>query len=308
MRDRPKDVPLDLLHLLNLVVELGSMTKAGESVGVTQEDISQKMDDLQERYKTPLFEPGIRDGAKPSEAGVELNNYGQRVIEQSHRIERRLEELGSYAIPKLRIGYSRTHVELVAATAVAVRELPEFKEAVFIAEELEPRKAIERLKLHVIDLALVHVGPTDYKGISFQPAGNTPLEVIFQIGNEKLNSCSKVDPIRLRTIPLALFESGPVRDQVNKLLGKKRPPIVLQSNSRSMLLEFVSKDRTAATILAGHLAPRMKNALNVKALPFVENSVQETKFLWAEDREPKAVAKAFMQAAHELRSRSESET
>src|SRR4051794_9287196 len=133
MRDRPKSVPLDLLHVLNLVVKLGSMTKAGESIGVSQEDISQKMEELKALYSAQLFEPGTRDGSKPSEAGIELNTYGQRVIARSYRIERRLEELGSYGIPRLRIGYSRTHVELVAATSVAVRELPEFKDAVFIA-------------------------------------------------------------------------------------------------------------------------------------------------------------------------------
>jgi DNA-binding transcriptional LysR family regulator len=102
-------VPFDLfeLHLLHLVAEHGSFTKAGKLAGLTQSAITRQIQGMERRIGFPLLERTTRR--------VSVTPVGDRLLEETRHILgdiesslRRLHEEFSNAPKEVRVGVSKT--------------------------------------------------------------------------------------------------------------------------------------------------------------------------------------------------------
>ena len=84
-----KNFPTDLLRTFVTVIDLDSLTRAGEVVGRTQSAVSLQLKRLQELAGSPLFERDNAGGAL-TEAGQTLANYARRILALNDELATRL--------------------------------------------------------------------------------------------------------------------------------------------------------------------------------------------------------------------------
>ena len=104
-----KTAPFDLykLSLFQLVVELGSFTKAGKRVGLTQSAMTRQIQVMEMRLGVPLLERTTRR-VQPTGAGRFLLEQSGRILgEVSHSIQR-LKEDFTLAPKQVRVGVARS--------------------------------------------------------------------------------------------------------------------------------------------------------------------------------------------------------
>jgi DNA-binding transcriptional LysR family regulator len=92
-------------HLAQLaaVVDLGSVTRAAEMLGVSQPAISRVLTSLEKRLGEPLFEPGRRP-LRPTLLGETLALHGRQILEASRQATEALRSLRSGSSGTVKVG------------------------------------------------------------------------------------------------------------------------------------------------------------------------------------------------------------
>ena len=185
-------------------VELGSLTKAAQSLGSTQSRISHILNDLEEEYGFRLMHR--------SRGGIELTEAGQLLLPKMNAIVQKAQEL-SECVSEIRSADAGT-VRLGVFTSVAVHWLPGMIRAFQAAH---PRAQLEMrsgdyhdvdqwLREGRIDLGFITLpGPAGMRTI---PLAEDPLVAILPKGH-RLAALSQIPIEELREDPfISLLQSS----------------------------------------------------------------------------------------------------
>ena len=185
-------------------VELGSLTKAAQSLGSTQSRISHILNDLEEEYGFRLMHR--------SRGGIELTEAGQLLLPKMNAIVQKAKEL-SECVSEIRSADAGT-VRLGVFTSVAVHWLPGMIRAFQAAH---PRAQLEMrsgdyhdvdqwLREGSIDLGFITLpGPAGMRTI---PLAEDPLVAILPKGH-RLAALSQIPIEELREDPfISLLQSS----------------------------------------------------------------------------------------------------
>ena len=185
-------------------VELGSLTKAAQSLGSTQSRISHILNDLEEEYGFRLMHR--------SRGGIELTEAGQLLLPKMNAIVQKAQEL-SECVSEIRSADAGT-VRLGVFTSVAVHWLPGMIRAFQAAH---PRAQLEMrsgdyhdvdqwLREGSIDLGFITLpGPAGMRTI---PLAEDPLVAILPKGH-RLAALSQIPIEELREDPfISLLQSS----------------------------------------------------------------------------------------------------
>jgi DNA-binding transcriptional LysR family regulator len=96
-------VHLHQLAYLREVVRTGSLSRAAESLHVSQPALSQALGELERRLGTPLFERTGR-GRRPTAAGEEAIRFAEETLALAEEFRRRLDALHAGETGRLRVG------------------------------------------------------------------------------------------------------------------------------------------------------------------------------------------------------------
>lgn len=185
-------------------VELGSLTKAAQSLGSTQSRISHILNDLEEEYGFRLMHR--------SRGGIELTEAGQLLLPKMNAIVQKAQEL-SECVSEIRSADAGT-VRLGVFTSVAVHWLPGMIRAFQAAHprvQLEMRSGDyhdvdQWLREGSIDLGFITLpGPAGMRTI---PLAEDPLVAILPKGH-RLAALSQIPIEELREDPfISLLQSS----------------------------------------------------------------------------------------------------
>ena len=185
-------------------VELGSLTKAAQSLGSTQSRISHILNDLEEEYGFRLMHR--------SRGGIELTEAGQLLLPKMNAIVQKAQEL-SECVSEIRSADAGT-VRLGVFTSVAVHWLPGMIRAFQSAHpraQLEMRSGdyhdVEQwLREGSVDLGFITLpGPAGMRTI---PLAEDPLVAILPKGH-RLAALSQIPIEELREDPfISLLQSS----------------------------------------------------------------------------------------------------
>ena len=151
---RMRNIPTSILRALVAVVDLGSYTKAGQSLGVTQPAVSAQLKQLQELIGGELFDK--------STSGVNVTELGKVVVNEARRllaINDRLLQLGAHRSSKqVRIGFPADfgQTPLVAVLTEHRRRWPNQR---FAVRNDNSDSLLRSLRLGELDLVVAFTEP-----------------------------------------------------------------------------------------------------------------------------------------------------
>jgi DNA-binding transcriptional LysR family regulator len=153
---------LELRHLRSFVavIDMGSFTRAAQSLGVSQSTVSEALAALERTLGTPVFRKGGK-GPLLTEAGEALVPFARRILALSTEAVTELarvsatvhgalvvsavESLSAYVLPAhlaaLRVRWPNAHLEVISASCVQIREnVLNGKSDLGLVLEASPRK------------------------------------------------------------------------------------------------------------------------------------------------------------------------
>lgn len=274
-----------------------SFTDAAEALGVSQPAVSRRILALEERLGQELFIRG-RDGNSLTPAGRMLLRHARQALANVEEAEAELARLrtGQPATETLRVGYSPSHVTMVASALAVIGDRPGL--TVF-TEEMDAAELEERLlgrgkrAGEPLDIGLAYV-KRPRAGLRDETVRELPLALIVNREHPLAREGRPVSVAALLNERLALpTRKLHIRATINQYFGKQRPRnVVLEANAVATLLA-AARVGFAATILPG-LRP---DGFVVRPLPRAPR--QTTSLLWRADVELSDVARAFAKAVRD---------
>ena len=270
-------------------VELGSLTKAAETLGSTQSRISHVLKDLEQEFGFSLLKRG-RGGIQLTQAGQLLLPMMQTVLEQNKKLLELAAEIRSADTGTVRIG---------AFTSVAVHWLPGM---IRMFQEQHPKVEIQMLngdyhdmeqwlKTGEIDLGFVSLPAPD--GVSTIALAEDPLMVILPKGHRlAATDCIPVED--LSHDPFISLRQSSAQD-IHRALDDAgiRPNIKYTTRDDYAILAMVEQGLGISIVPQLLIRGRTQN-LEVRPL---SPSASRTIALAIPEGELSAVAEAFIRTA-----------
>lgn len=196
------------IQQLKIIIELSqqrTLVEIAHRLELTQPTVSFHIKKLEEELGVPLVEKQSRN-LKMTKACLELVPYARQILELLEEAKRRVIEVNGLSQPKLRIGASHTP---------ATYFLPPFiKQFQKLHPELEvqvrvnqTQTAIEMLRHHQLDLAIISLPDFTIEGLNLHPLVEDRLLLVFAPEN-RLSSLEKISVEELGRETFLLHESG----------------------------------------------------------------------------------------------------
>ena len=178
------------------VADLGSFSRAAESLSVAQSALSRHVADLEVELKQKLFNRTGR-GVTLNEAGKRLYTHGRGILEQASRAKQDLLQRDNVPMGKVILGLPFSVGRIFSAHFVQsfARSFPE---ATLSVVEASSRHILEWLAAGRIDIGLVF-NPTETPGIKTQLLVEDELCLMTARKNRK--SAKKSGVVHLRDLP-----------------------------------------------------------------------------------------------------------
>ncbi len=256
-----------------VVAESMSISRAAESLHVTQPAISMQLRQLEEALGSPLLQRAGR-GIALTDAGVDLLDYARRVVFQLTELDNVMAE---------RRGAYRGRIELAIITTAKYfmpKLLMRFRKKfpkIEIGLRVHNREAIlQLLSRNEVDLIVMGRVPDELECIA-APFATNPLGIV-SAPDHPMSRRRNIDLRTLKDEDFVARETGSgTRRSMEKLFAKHRvkPRIVMEIPSNETIkqavmagmgLSFLSLRTTRQEIAAGHLA-----LLDVEGLPLVRH-------------------------------------
>ncbi|MGH2750572.1 MAG: LysR family transcriptional regulator [Actinomycetota bacterium] len=166
------------LHVLEAVVDAGSVTAAADALGYTPSAVSQSIAALERETKTALFEKAGR-GIRPTQAGLLLAEHAHAVATQLRDAQEALEALRAGQAGRLRLAAFAT-----AGAALVPRALAHFREAhpgvKLDLDMAETDEALAQLRSGHIDLAVIaHHSAADGNDLVYTHLLDDPYQIVL---------------------------------------------------------------------------------------------------------------------------------
>ncbi|MBX0329557.1 LysR family transcriptional regulator [Oscillochloris sp. ZM17-4] len=166
---------MHLVRIFATVVDLGSFTRAAESLSISQSAASRDVQELERQLGMPLLERRAR-GVTPTEAGALLAAHARRIFD--------IERLAEESLAALR-GLQRGRLAIGASSTIGIYMLPPLLGAFgrrYPGIELfldigNTQQIVERIIDHRLDVAFLE-GPAEAHGLDILPWREDELVVI----------------------------------------------------------------------------------------------------------------------------------
>lgn len=192
------------IEAFRAVIETGSMTQAGEVLGVTQPAISRLIRDLEEEYELQLF---VRHAGRveATKDAIALHVEAERCYGELQQMVRFATDLGAFRRKRLRVastvGHSYFFLPEVIKTFHA--RCPDVTISLFSGSSPEVVEKIEKGRCD-IGLALL---PLDVHGVVIKEMPETKLVCVMP-RNHPLGALETVTPKDLEEVPLLLISES----------------------------------------------------------------------------------------------------
>lgn len=273
---------MDLNHLTTFctVVEAGSISKAAKELYVTQPAISQKIQELEEHYKTQLLDRTNR-GIQPTEIGLYVYSEAQKIQAMMANIKREIEARHNPA-EELLLGASTTigNFALPCTMFVFREKFPDYQVNTEIGNATE---IIEKLISRRVEIGIVE-GPIgkDWKDrlasedIQCRAVAQTRM-ILATSSNSSFSELKTINPEELAEMPLLIREKGSgIRATIEQTLGQKGIKLnsfkhLYELNTTSAIISAVSSGMGATILPTMTLRKEMRHRI---LKPIRVNNVQ----------------------------------
>jgi len=273
---------MDLNHLTTFctVVEAGSISKAAKELYVTQPAISQKIQELEEHYKTQLLDRTNR-GIQPTEIGLYVYSEAQKIQAMMANIKREIEARHNPA-EELLLGASTTigNFALPCTMFVFREKFPDYQVNTEIGNATE---IIEKLISRRVEIGIVE-GPIgkDWKDrlasedIQCRAVAQTRM-ILATSSKSSFSELKTINPEELAEMPLLIREKGSgIRATIDQTLGQKGIKLnsfkhLHELNTTSAIISAVSSGMGATILPTMTLRKEMRHRI---LKPIRVNNVQ----------------------------------
>jgi DNA-binding transcriptional LysR family regulator len=286
-------VDADDLRIVEAVAKAGSMNRAAAQLNMVQSNVTARIRILEEELGVQLFVRHSR-GVEPSEAGLRLLSYGEKIREMFQQAITAVKEDGT---PKgnLRIGTLEIPAGLPLPTFVAqyAQEYPKVELAIVTGTTAS---LIDQVAEHELDGAFVAV-PVHHQELIEEALFLEDLALVSPLSIRSFDDLAKVENIKA----IVFREGCSYRQRLGSILDG------LGIHYRVM--EFASLDAIVTSITAGvgitllpkTLAERLwtDQSVIVHELPVDQARVQ-TVFVRRHDRYPTSALDAFLRMSRQI--------
>jgi DNA-binding transcriptional LysR family regulator len=209
------------LRIFLAVAEERSFSRAAAKVHLTQPAVSQSVRRLEADLGEQLFDRSSKNG-KLTDAGVMLQNYGQRLIRLAEETESAMRELRDLRRGRVLIGANEAAVHTLLPLIGRFRER-------------HPQIAIDVRRVHARQIAVeVQQGSLDFGALTFRPSETGLLEVV--VGSDELvllvhpaHPLARRRQVTMEEVAreavVAHNDPSPARDRVLRLFEQRRIPL-----------------------------------------------------------------------------------
>jgi LysR family cyn operon transcriptional activator len=241
------------IRYLTAVVDHGSFTRAAQALHVSQPALSQQIRELEDRLGAQLLDRSGRQ-VRPTDRGAVYLRYVRRIQEELDEAARAVRDVEDLSVGSLRLGVTPTVANYLIGPLVQRfrSSYPGISLSIRVAsqqEEIEPALRADELDLGI------GFGDMPVEDIDVTPLHKERLALIAAAGMVPARNAI-VTPAELAATPLALLDTSfSIRRSVDRYFARmgKRPDIVVEANSITVLIEIV-RQSDVATILPENVA------------------------------------------------------
>ena len=197
---------MELRHLQTFAAaaRLGSFTRAGRSLGITQAAVSQHIAALEKELSRRLFDR-VKRSVSLTPAGERLVQYAAKILELHDAAQRDIRHGDGALSGSLRIAASTVPAEVVLPELLAKfrEQYPQVHETVRIADSAATIRAVEHGEA---DLGIVGEKPSG-KPLTARAIGHDEL-ILVVAASSPLAARRRISAKQLRQAPLVLREPG----------------------------------------------------------------------------------------------------
>ena len=283
----------DDLRIVEAVARIGSMNRAAAELNMVQSNVTSRIRLLEEELGVQLFVRHSR-GVEPSEAGLRLLSYGERIHSLFEQAITAVKEDGTPK-GKLRIGMMETTagLRLPALVAQYAQDYPKVELAL---ETGTTSSLIHQVVEHELEGAFV-AGPVHHQELSEEPLFLEDLVLVSPLFVRNFDDLAKVENLKA-----IVFRQGcSYRQRLASILDGM--------GIRHTIMEFASLDAIVTCITAGvgiTLLPKtlvdrlwINQPVTVHELPADQARV-ETVFVRRHDYHPTSALNAFLRMSREI--------
>lgn len=242
------NISLQQLRALQLIAHHNSITKAAQSMGMTQPAVSIQLKNLQEQFEVPLTEV-IGKKIYITEFGQELVETADRIFAEVDQIEQKMLEIKGLLAGKIRISAVSTGKYIMP---YLMADFMKIHPHVEISLEVSNRhKVLAHLQENDTDLALVSVYPEEFNLENVHLAENK-LQLACSPENAEVYR-NEIEAGRWENIPFVLREKGSgTRVMMEKFFHERK----INVNSR---LDLATNEAVKQAVMAGLGASILSN-------------------------------------------------
>ncbi len=283
------DIDPALLRAFVAVADQGGFTEAAERLHLSQPAISRRIQALEARLGTPLFDRLPRR-ALLTEAGRLLLPQARRALGELDACRRVVEHLEQRVGGRLALGTSH-HIGLHHLPRVLRRYHRRHPRVHLALSFLTSEAALERVASGELELALVTIPPSAPPELALHPLWDDPLELVVARDHPLAHRPFSLDALRQH--PAVLPEPGSItRELITEALARwgLTPEVALASNHLEILRMLV------ATGLGWSLLPRTLLADDLVPLPLPSPIHRQLGVAHHRRRSLSKAARAFLEA------------
>lgn len=290
---RPPRVTFNQLRTLEAVVRLGSVTRAGQELHLTQPTVTSQIQDLQSSLETPLVEP-IGRGIRPTEAAQLLRDTALDIFTRWQRFEEELLALQGLERGTLKIaGVSTTEYFIARWLSEYTSNHP----GIEIELVVDNRDAVVRyLTDDETELAVMMMPPQNLP-LEMVPVMYNPLVLIGQ-GTHPWVSRKRVSRHELNHQPLLMREKGSGTRMVTEAYLREMglvPDVRATLGSNEAIKHAVAAGLGLA-VISQHALSQNSQGEGLAILPVSGFPIKrQWQLVWRKDRRLSLAAKRFIE-------------
>ncbi|MGW6456354.1 LysR family transcriptional regulator [Streptomyces sp. NPDC055078] len=193
------------LHMLVLIGDLGSLSRAAARLGVAQPSVSQRLATLERRLGLVLVER-TRRGSRLTDAGRAVAGWAQRILREQERLLTGVESLRAGRDAELRIAASMTIAECLVPGWI--RALRRVRPALYVGLRVTNSEHVpELVRTGAVDLGFIE-SPRAPEGLSAREVASDRLLVVVAPAHPWTRRRRPLSAAELAAAPLVLRERG----------------------------------------------------------------------------------------------------
>ncbi|WP_417698627.1 LysR family transcriptional regulator [Psychromonas sp.] len=284
------------LEYLNSISRYGSLRKAARMMNVDPATISRMLSQLEEQIEVSVWER-LQNGAKLTEAGVELLNFYRSTLANEAAVYSRLHDMKALKYGKVRVAVGEGFIaDLISKPMQSF--MAQYPSIQLSIETAGAADAIQLLEDQQIDFAVTYASAPHPK-LRTHIERNHPLDIIVPAGHE-LTRKGSIESIKdIENFPLALIDSSTGMGRLVKIeeqLSHVNLDPKLITNSVTALTSFVTAGLGITVMPRMTVIDEIYSGV-IEVLPYHPRVFEEAKarVLSLKDRELTLQAQTFME-------------